>query len=168
MKKRGARKCSHCRRLFLPDYRNRDRQEYCNKPGCRRVHKRESQRLWLAKPENLDYFKGPSHTARVRDWRKRHPGYWRGGRCALQDDCSTQHPGKEGVTSPEIPLQDDCLKTNPLIIGLISHFSGALQDDIAILINSLQVRGQMILGKGPGIETKKEAVYAAGEAGVMG
>ena len=167
MKKRGARKCKHCRRLFLPDYRNRDRQEYCNKPECRRVHKRESQRLWRAKPENLDYFKGSANVERVRNWRKLHPGYWRRGRCALQDDCITQAVAKESVTSPEIPLQDDCLKTNPLIIGLIAHFSGALQDDIAILMDRLQVRGQMILGKGPGIERKKEAAHA-GETGVMG
>ncbi len=168
MKTRGARKCKHCRLLFLPDYRNRDRQEYCNKPECRRVHKKESQRLWLAKPENRDHFKGPENVDRVRNWRQLHPGYWRKDRCALQDDCTTQAVEKERVTSPETPLQDDCLANNPLIIGLIAHFSGALQDDIAILINSLQVRGQMILGKGPGIETKKEAVYAAGEAGVVG
>lgn len=167
MKRRGARKCKHCRQLFLPDYRNRDRQKYCNKPDCRKAHKQESQRLWLAKPENRNHFNGSWNVDRVREWRRQHPGYWRRVRVALQDDCSTQHVDKECVATAEAPLQDDCLKTNPLIIGLISHFSGALQDDIDLLVHRLQIKGQMILGIGPGIETKKEAAYA-GEASFVG
>lgn len=160
MKRRGARKCKHCRTLFLPDYRNRDRQEYCNKPGCRQAYKKESQRRWLAKPENRNHFKGSANVIRVQQWRKRHPGYWRRGRVALQDDCGTQLVAVESIASAKVPLQDDCLKTNPLIIGLISHFSGALQDDMASFVDRLQTKGQMILGKGPGIETMKEAGHA--------
>jgi hypothetical protein len=167
MKKKGVLKCKHCRQLFLPDYRNRGRQEYCNKPGCREVHKKESQRRWLAKPENRNYFKGPENVNRVRQWRKAHPRYWRKGRGALQDDCDAQAVAAESIAPAKLPLQDDCLKTNPLIIGLISHFSGALQDDIDSFVDRLQTKGQMILGRGPGIGTKKEAVYA-GEASVMG
>jgi hypothetical protein len=167
MKRIGARKCKHCRRLFLPDYRNRDRQTYCNEPACRCAYKKESQRRWLAKPENRNHFKGSWNADRVRAWRKEHPGYWRRGRVALQDDCDTQPADKEAVTPPATPLQDDCLAVNPLIIGLISHFSGALQDDIPIFVQHLQTKGQMILRKGPGIETKKEAVHA-GETGVVG
>lgn len=166
MKKRGARKCKHCRQLFLPDYRNRDRQEYCNKPGCRQAHKKESQRCWLAKPENRNHFKGHENVERVQQWRKAHPGYWRKDWRALQDDCGSQVIATESVVPAKTPLQDDCLKSNPLIIGLISHFSGALQDDIESFVDRLQTKGQMILGKGPGIETK-EAVHAD-EACVVG
>lgn len=167
MKRRGARKCKHCRQLFLPDYRNRDRQKYCNKPQCRKAHKQDSQRRWLAKPENRNHFKGSENVDRVRSWRKQHPGYWRKGRVALQDDCGTEPVAEERVAPAQTPLQDDCLKTHPLIIGLIAQFSGALQDDIAMLVHRLQIRGQMILGKAPGIAIKKEAVYA-GEAGIVG
>jgi hypothetical protein len=73
----------------------------------------------------------------------------------------------EHIAPTKTPLQDDCLKTNPLIIGLISHFSGALQDDIESFVDRLHAKGQMILGRGPGIATNKEAVYA-GEACVTG
>ncbi|MEI6314805.1 MAG: hypothetical protein WCO89_08050 [Syntrophus sp. (in: bacteria)] len=167
MKRRGARKCKHCRQLFLPDYRNRDRQEYCNRPACRQAHRSESQRRWLAKPENRNHFKGSENVDRVQRWREAHPGYWRRGRVALQDDCGTQTAAAKAVTPTETPLQDDCLKAHPLIVGLISHFSGALQDDIAPFMERLQTKGQMILGRGPGIEPKKETVHA-GETSVVG
>lgn len=103
---------------------------------------------------------------RVQQWRKAHPGYWRKDWRALQDDCGSQVIATESVVPAKTPLQDDCLKSNPLIIGLISHFSGALQDDIESFVDRLQTKGQMILGKGPGIETK-EAVHAD-EACVVG
>jgi hypothetical protein len=31
----------------------------------------------LQKEENKDYFRGPDHCARVRQWRQAHPGYWK-------------------------------------------------------------------------------------------
>jgi len=63
----------------------------------------------------------------------------------------------------ELPLQDDCFLKNPLIIGMISHFSGALQDEIAPFMVRLHAKGQMILGKGPGIATNKETEHAGKE-----
>ena len=47
------------------------------KPGCRKASKADSQRRWLQKPENRDYFRGPEHVQRVQRWREAHPGYWR-------------------------------------------------------------------------------------------
>jgi hypothetical protein len=38
-----------------------------------------------------------------------------------------------------------------LIIGLISQVSGVLQDHIELVVKELHSRGQMILGRGPGI-----------------
>lgn len=104
---------------------------------------------------------------RVQDWRKAHPGYWRKGYVALQDDCPSQPVDNDDVVAPALPLQDDCLRSNPLIIGMISHFWGALQDDIASVMVSLHAKGQMILGKGPGVATNMEAEYA-GKASVTG
>jgi hypothetical protein len=48
----------------------------------------------IAKAENQNYFRGPENCARVREWRARHPGYWRkkkpAPRDALQENCCAQ------------------------------------------------------------------------------
>ena len=84
-------KCLHCRELFAPDYRNRERQKYCSKPECQRASKRASQQRWFQKPENRDYFRDQENIERVRKWRPAHPGYWkRSGQkkaAPLQDPC---------------------------------------------------------------------------------
>ena len=76
MKRHRRRKCRHCRELFLPDPRNLRHQHYCSKPECRRASKAASQRRWLSKPANRDYFRGAANVQRVRAWRAAHPGYW--------------------------------------------------------------------------------------------
>jgi hypothetical protein len=53
------RKCKNCHTFFLPDPRNAGKQKYCFEAECRRTSKAASQRKWLAKPENRDYFRGP-------------------------------------------------------------------------------------------------------------
>ncbi|MGF6785691.1 hypothetical protein OKW27_000004 [Paraburkholderia sp. 35.1] len=68
MKRVGQRKCRHCGAWFRPDPRNARHQRYCSEPACRRASKAVSQRQWLAKPENQDYFHGAEHVARVRHW----------------------------------------------------------------------------------------------------
>ena len=68
-------------------------QRYCSAPACRRASKAASQRRWLAKSANRDYFRGPEHVARVRAWRAAPPGYARKSssqRRALQELSSTQ------------------------------------------------------------------------------
>jgi len=165
MKKRALRKCKHCRKLFIPDYRNYKRQKYCRDPACRHAYRIQIQKNWRAKKENRDYFRGKTNVERVQEWRKAHPGYWKKKRVTLQDDCDIQPVATKSVTVLGKPLQDDCFRNNPLIIGMISHFSGALQDDIASVLVSLHAKGQMILGKGPGFATKMEAEYA-GKASV--
>lgn len=62
-------KCLRCRELFHPDRRNHGRQKFCPMPDCRKVSKARSQARWLSKPANRDYFRGPSHRERVRQWR---------------------------------------------------------------------------------------------------
>jgi hypothetical protein len=68
-------KCANCHQLFRADARNAWHQRYCEEPACRSASKAASQRRWLDKPENRDYFRGPEHVARVRAWREAHPGY---------------------------------------------------------------------------------------------
>ena len=82
----GQRKCCHCNEFFLPDARHRQRQRYCAAPQCRRVSKAASQRRWLSRPENRDYFRGPDNVERVRTWRAAHPDF-RAYKCLdLYDD----------------------------------------------------------------------------------
>ena len=86
------RKCKHCQTFFDPDPRSVKRQRYCcqarvppGQQGC--------QPTPLAQqPHNRDYFTGPTHVERVRQWRRAHPGYWRRQRSrtpdALQEDLT--------------------------------------------------------------------------------
>lgn len=151
MTPRKRRKCKHCKQLFWPDYRNAKRQRHCQKPECRKAAKAESQKKWLKKPENTDYFKGPDQVERVRQWRKDHPGYWRKrpfSQNALQDRCRENVNKKQVDTSNFVndALQDYCMEQPAVLIGLIAHFTGlALQDDIANAIGRMQQLGNDIL-----------------------
>ena len=146
------KRCRHCRRLFVPDCRNRNRQNYCDKDICRKASKTASQKKWLNKPENRNYFRGTENTQRVQEWRKQHPGYWKpkisDTGIALQDSLNDQtaenNKDKHDFTSSA--LQDILKDQRPVIIGLISNFIGsALQDDIAETLLRMQQSGQDIL-----------------------
>ncbi len=152
MGKRKRIKCCNCKRLFEPDNRNRDRQKYCNSPECRKASKASSQKKWLRKPENKNYFKGPLNTQRVKEWRKRNPGYWKRNSInkedALQDSLNGQAIDINKNTSDfaGIALQDLLTVQPAVLIGLISKFIGSsLQDDIARTILLMQQSGQDIL-----------------------
>ena len=152
MEKIKKRKCCNCRRLFTPDHRNRDRQKRCRAPECRKASKAISQRKWLRKSENKNYFKGPENTERVKEWRKRNPGYWKRSSSnkedALQDSLNLQPAVNTDNLSqnPSIALQDFLNVQPAVIIGLISKFIGSsLQDDIARTILLMQQSGQDIL-----------------------
>ena len=144
-------RCRHCKRLFPPDYRNRGRQKYCKAPACRKASKTASQRKWLQKPENQNYFKGHINTQRVQDWRKQNPGYWKRSKLhdqPLQDRLKAQDAelNKDNANFVDPALQD-LLNVQPaVIIGLISNLIGSpLQDDIAKTLSRMQQSGQDIL-----------------------
>ena len=71
MSTRIRRKCRHCGQLFRPHPGNIRRQRYCSAPVCRRASEAASQRRWLAKAANRDYFRGPEHVARESFFRAR-------------------------------------------------------------------------------------------------
>jgi hypothetical protein len=147
----GRRKCKCCHKLFRPDPRNRHHQRYCSAPSCRAASKAASLARWLAAPENQDYFRGPVNVARVKEWRSRHPGYWRNGRragVALQDLSLAQAIDSTGKTVKiaRSPLQEIILAQPAVLIGLIAHIAGTpLQDDIARTTDRLLRLGQDIL-----------------------
>lgn len=142
-------KCLCCGEIFTVDRRNRGRQKYCPKEGCRAAGKAARQRRWRDKPDNQDYFRGPEHVARVRAWRAAHPGYWRSHRrgrgVALQDVLVPQVVDKTKDFAARA-LQDALRLQGPVLTGLIAHLSGsALQDDIATTARGLLQLGQDIL-----------------------
>jgi hypothetical protein len=159
MARRELPKCLFCGKLFRADPRNARHQKYCSEPSCRKASQAASRRAWLAKPENLNYFRGPENVARVQWWRADHPGYWRrpGGQraqkvAALQDLCRAQRIEikKESPPLAGPPLKDalqDLLSFQPaVLIGFIAQFTGsALQDDIVRSTRQLIELGQDIL-----------------------
>src|SRR5439155_2231560 len=124
--------------FFNPDPRSVRRQRYCAQPACRQASKAASQRRWLRKPDNCDYFSCPAHVERVRQWRQAHPGYWRRQRFrtpeALQEDSMRQETQTQRLGDGLIPnaLQDSFFMQPTMFVGLIAHLTGlTLQDDIA-------------------------------------
>ena len=146
-------KCLHCRKLFYPDRRNHSRQQYCSKPDCRRASKAASQKKWLTKPENRDYFRSPENTKRVQQWRKDNPGYWRKERKVQEplQDRSTRENTKNQQDIPNlqnVALQDLLSTQATVFLGLLAHLGGSpLQDDIVIMGRRLQQLGRDILNE---------------------
>jgi hypothetical protein len=146
------KKCCNCKDLFIPDPRNAKRQKYCHTPQCRKASKAASQRRWLQKPENQDYFNGPENVKRVQLWREANPGYWRGKRKnskdALQDPLNPQpiENNTDNVEFTHDALQDFLIAQSPVLLGLIANFTGnALQDNMVITLQRLQKLGQDIV-----------------------
>jgi hypothetical protein len=155
-KRTRKRKCPCCGVFFTPDYRNRPWQRFCSKPECRKASKAASQKRWLKKPENHDYFRGPVNVGRVQEWRQAHPGYSRRKREPLQDHLSGKVSVNPVVTQTFVhvqspfasALQDVFTSQLTVLIGLISHLTGsALQDDIAKTARRLQKLGSDILNR---------------------
>jgi len=150
MGKIKRKKCRNCKALFVPDPRKKGQHFYCKKDECRKASKAASQKKWLNKPENRDYFCGPDNVKRVQEWRKKNPGYWKRSKktVALQDLLSEQPTENNSNNSQNTSnaLQDLLLSQPPVILGLISNFIGsALQEEIASTLLRMQQFGQDIL-----------------------
>lgn len=150
----NRRKCRCCNQFFVPDPRTTDCQRHCSQPACRQASKAASQRRWLSKNGNGDYFRGPQAVRRVQAWRRSHPGYWRRKNPSSQAtqvaDAQPVNPSQSSCNAPRgLPhaLQDDCLTQDPAFVGLISMVTGTtLQEDIAATARQLLLRGRNILG----------------------
>jgi hypothetical protein len=162
-------KCLHCREFFLPSRNNRRTQHYCSKAECRKASRAAAQAKWLNKAQNRCYFQGPENVERVRQWRERHPGYWRKKGPARQDALQDLAPielsriepvrvneigllaGDFSVCEPSTPsgtgaLQDLAGVQVPLLAGVVSLLIGdALQDRFAVFARELVDRGKRVL-----------------------
>jgi len=159
----GQRKCLCCNDFFDPDRRSANRQRYCAKTDCRIASKAASQAAWLAKPQNIDYFRDPAHVARVQAWRANHLGYSSGKRAkagkpvALQDDLIAQATDSiEEIciraeiteTAGSAALQDLLNAPTPVLAGLIAHlFDVTLQEDIASTTRRLVQMGHDLIDR---------------------
>ena len=127
-------------------------QRYCSKPACHAESKAQSQRRWQQRPENENYFHGPENRERVKEWRKRHPGYWRKKTSSippLQEVFQSQAAQNEQVSPKKqaAALQDLFSMQHAVIVGLISMMAGStLQDDIVATAQELRRKGEDVLG----------------------
>ena len=178
MAQSGQRKCLCCGLFFDSDHRNRKRQRYCSASACRRASKAASQAVWLSHPDNVGYFHGPVHVARVQAWRAAHPGYGRGRHrapSALQDRLIVQVPDPieesanrgESAAAPAAPALQDSLSTlPPALAGLIAHlFELTLQDDMAATTRRLVQLGHDVINRGRGEDSEAIAATAAAAPG---
>ena len=147
MPKPRKRKCLHCHDFFRPDQRNVKTQKYCSQPECRKASKAASQRRWLAKEENQNYFRGADNVARVQQWRQDHPKYWQRSK-PLQDHSISELTEHQDVTMRFTgnALQDLLSDYHTVFLGLLAQLSGsALQDEIVATGRRMQQLGQDIL-----------------------
>jgi hypothetical protein len=148
MKPFGRRKCVSCRKLFVPDARNRRHQRCCGKASCRQERKAASDRRWRGKPQNREYWSGPENTARVRAWQKAHPGYWKRRKKkarVLQVVCAPEAFVRERDNSKV--LQDVWRMQPPLLLGPISKITGTvLHTDMAEITGQLIANGRALVG----------------------
>lgn len=178
MAQSGQRKCLCCGLFFESDHRNRKRQRYCSASACRRASKAASQAVWLAHPDNVGYFQGPVHVARVRAWRAAHPGYSRGrhrASLALQDLLVVQVPdpieesairGESAAAPDALALQDPLSTLPPALAGLIAHlFELTLQDDMVATTRRLVQLGHDVINRGRGEDSEAIAATAAAAPG---
>ena len=157
MKAKTTSKCLKCSEQYVPDHRNRRTQCYCAKAECRKESKAESQKRWLAKSENQNYFRGTGNTDRTRQWRKANHGYRRkkksAGKSVQQDFFDTQEVGAVDVVGlGREDAQQDLYTMQPaLLVGIIAIMTGHVQqEDIAASVRSFLARGADILRMGPG------------------
>jgi hypothetical protein len=147
-------KCRCCKNFFTPDRHNSSRQQFCSAPDCRRASKAASQRRWLSKSANRNYFRDQANVERVQQWRKANPGYWKRSKSRPPSSQAAPSqpvtPERNLVTQPAgdlVPLQDFVLTKDPAFVGLISMVTGStLQEDIASVLGNLLRHGRNILG----------------------
>jgi len=157
MKGPARRKCLCCKEFYCPDHRNLRHQRYCSKPACRKESKTQSQLRWQQRPENQNYFRGPENSRRVKEWRKRNPGYWRKSAAPVQSPLQEVYqeqvaPNAElNCEKTSDALQEVFLMQPAVVVGLISILTGdSLQEDIAQTARVLVRKGRDILSEQSG------------------
>lgn len=142
-----TRRCAHCGDRFIVNPRVGARHRFCGKPICARASKQAAQRKWLRKNGDHDYFAGKPAALRVRRWRQETPKYWNGETRVLAAKASTGTLTRRLAAALRFVTLQDTIDTRvALLVGIISHLTGAtLQDAIASALRKLILRGNVIL-----------------------
>lgn len=164
---RRRRKCLCCKNLFKPDPRQKNHQRYCSGIACRKASKAASQKKWLNKSKNRDYFSGSENVQRVQAWRQRNPGYWRKkeqplAAALLQEISLTQVVDKAKQSDTLVPsaLQDLTALQVPVLVGIIAQLTGdTLQDQIVITLQRLIALGADILANPNRVDDSSPGVF---------
>lgn len=148
MKSLGRRKCLCCKKLFVPDARNRRHQRHCAKPACQKTRNTRAVRRWRGRAENRQYWSGQENVARATAWQKANPDYWKRRKkraVVLQHVCKVEGVDKK-QDKPEV-LQHVWRTQSPLLLGLISKITGSvLQHDMAQITGQLIASGRALVG----------------------
>jgi len=142
--------CSECQKPFVASKYSGGRQMVCASAACRKAAKKARQAAWTAR--NPDYFRGPEHVERVRQWRRANPG-WREkqrGRASARgresrakaESCNQGEGGEERLQDSVPEVQ------SALIVGLATVLCGSvLQDEVHDLCREcLRVGGDLLRG----------------------
>jgi hypothetical protein len=151
-KKIRRRRCKNCHDLFISDPRNLKRQKFCIKPECKIASKKHSQRKWLNKTENRNYFSSPENVIRVQQWREQNLGYWRRKKPvknvslfedAFQDKLLVKMPDCKGSQANlmQNALQDILSSKSLVFIGFTPHLN---ENALKILID-ITAQGDIML-----------------------
>lgn len=134
MRRTRRRRCLCCGELFRPDPRNRARQRFCTKSGCRSASKAASQRRWLQKPENRKYFCGSAHVERVRAWRARcrPPAPDSSKQLRPLQDWSRAQTSEKTSEALTVTLQDIFHSPTALLAGLVAHITGSRVQEVIL------------------------------------
>jgi hypothetical protein len=140
----AQRPCYICHRLFTPNRFAGARQVVCSREPCRKAAKKQRQADWFSR--NPDYFSGPENVERVRQWRRKKamesppdPQPPKPSSTLKAKSCNKPEPA-EGV------LQDLARPAEPVIMGLLALWSGAmLQDEVHNLYVQCSRRGSELL-----------------------
>lgn len=144
---KSRRRCAHCGRSFMINPRLGKRHRFCSRPVCARASRRTAQQKWLKRSGGKNHFCGWENVTRVREWRQRHPQYWkRTHRHKGTRSGKFRLTRKLAAVLRSGALQDTIDTRLALEIGMISRLSGvALQDAIAREIRATMLRGYAIL-----------------------
>jgi hypothetical protein len=148
MKPFGRRKCVSCKKLFVPDPRNRRHQRHCGKPACQKTRNTAAVRRWRGRAANRQYWSGPDNAARARAWQQANPEYWKRPKkraIVLQHVCRTEAIDGQG---DKLEVLQNVWRTQPpLLLGLISKITGSvLQHDMAEITGQLIASGRALVG----------------------
>lgn len=149
----SERFCAMCHKAFMPNKFSGSRQTVCGESACRKAAKKVRQAAWQAR--NPDYFRGPEHVERVRQWRRDHPGWLDRQRALREVPPEKSTPEAESCNSsrPPLPVLQDLAPDaqTSLFVGLASFISGSvLQDEVHDLLRKCLRRGGDLLRPGPG------------------